>query len=140
MPRLDESQFSVEDLKSMRLFLTSKGRPTSDMTDEIWQKLYVQLKKKVEPYRDGSTKRMNARCSVPVINDWGVYEEDKTSDWKRYCMFINSALDDIRGGQHTLCFYYYQILQLLKFHKETLRTKYNKKDTYWEVWLEKQGE
>lgn len=141
MPKLDLCHFTVEDLGDMRLFITKKGRPTSDMTDIIWQKIFNQLQQKTVPYIDGKTARMKIDHSrTCVTNEWGEFEADQTTDWKRYCAFINTVLRDIRRGTIAYCFYYYQISQLLKFHKYDLRTKYDERDKQWEVWLDGKDE
>ena len=136
MPKLDVSHFTVEDLENMRLFITKKGRPTSDMTDAMWQKIFKQLRNKTVPYLNGSTSRMKIEYSrSSITNEWGEFEADQTTDWNRYCAFINTVLRDIRRGTSAYCYYYYQISQLLKFHKDDLETRYDERDKQWEVWL-----
>lgn len=136
MPRIEISQFSVEDLGKMRLFITKKGRPTSDMTDSIWQEIFERIKENTVPFINGEKKRMDNRISKATVNEWGEYEVDQTSDWTRYCNFINDVLRDIRTGNKSVCFFYYQISQLLKFHKDDLRTRYDVLNQQWEVWLD----
>lgn len=136
MPRIEDSQYPVEDLKDLRLFITEKGRPTSDMTEKIWQRIFVHLKANTIPIVNGSNKRMKVNIQRAIINEWGEYNEDNTTDWKRYCDFINDVLREIRTGKTAHCFFYYQISQLLKFHKEDLKTSYNKQERFWEVWID----
>lgn len=135
MPRINLSDFYISDLKQMRLYITEKGRPTLQLTDDIWQKIINQIKINIEPLDNGKNKKMVVRLSRAIMNEWGEYEEDQTPDWKRYCLFINSVLEDIRAGEISYCFYSYQIAQLLTFHKDTLQTRYDSTEKCWEVWL-----
>ena len=57
------------------------------------------------------------------------------TNWQQYCSYINDILSIIRSGQVDYCYYIYQILDLLKFHYDDLKTRYC--DGYWEVWLER---
>ena len=51
-----------------------------------------------------------------------------------YAQFINSVLKTIRKENGIdYCFYIYQIMKLLEFHHDDLRTRYC--NGYWEVWL-----
>lgn len=136
MPQIDVSHYSVEDLKAMQLFFNKKGRPTSDMTDKIWQEIFEQLKEKTMPYIDGEKKTMSYKFSYKTRSDDVLFELDQTTDWSRYCSFINTVLKDIRKGKKVFCFYYYQIIDLLKYHKNDLRTLYDSKERQWEVWLD----
>jgi hypothetical protein len=135
MPRIEDSQYPVEDLKDLRLFINEKGRPTSDMTEKIWQRIFALRKEQTIPLINGSKRRMKVIIDRAIVNEWGEYCEDTTTDWKRYCNFINDVLREIRMGKVANCFYYYQIMELLRFHKDDLETQYNKEEKYWEVWL-----
>lgn len=136
MPRIEDSQYPVEDLNDLRLFINEKGRPTSDMTEKVWQLIFAMRKERTIPYIDGKIRRMVFKQNRNALNEFGEYNEDTTTDWKRYCDFINEVLRDIRIGKVAICFYYYQIVDLLRFHKDDLMSRYNKEDTYWEVWLD----
>ena len=57
------------------------------------------------------------------------------TSWQSYCSYINDVLNNIRMGQIDYCYYIFQIMELARFHYNTLRTKYC--DGYWEVWLER---
>ena len=57
-----------------------------------------------------------------------------TTNYQEYCSFINDILSNIRSGQIDYVYYIYQITDLLKFHYDTLKTRYC--DGYWEVWLD----
>lgn len=129
------SLLNIKDLQDMRLFITKKGRPTKALTNSIWQRIFYQLKIGTIPYIDGEKKHMSAITSRAVLDEWGDFPIDQTTDYKRYCMFINQALREIRQGKVTYCYYYYQIAQLLKFHQTKLRSRYNELGHYWEVWL-----
>lgn len=137
MPRINLSDFYISDLKQMRLYITEKGRPTLQLTDTVWQQIIKQIKGNIKPLDNGTNKKMIVRSSRAIMNEWGEYEEDQTPDWKRYCQFINSVLDDIRAGEVSYCYYFYQISQLLAFHKNDLKTRYDESEKHWEVWLDK---
>lgn len=135
MPKIELKNFTINDLKDMRLFLSKKGRPTSEMTDVIWQEIFDRIKDTTIPFKEGKTKKMKKERNIRILNEFWDYEIDLTTDWDRYCMFINSVLEDIRAGHKSSCFYFYQIQELLKFHKDELVTKYDQKNKEWEVWL-----
>ena len=61
-------------------------------------------------------------------------EYDGITNWQSYCAYINDILRNIRKGGYDYCYYGYQIVELLKFHYNDLRTRYC--DGYWKVWLE----
>lgn len=126
--------YSLEELREMKLISNTNGRPTSYLTDEKWQKEFQIRKLFVDPSK---CKHMGGKFSKDV-NAWneetdGMYYG--ATNYQEYCRFINDILREIRRGQCEYCYYIYQIMDLLKFHKEDLRTKYC--DGYWEVWLER---
>lgn len=127
---------TLEELKELRLISNTNGRPTSTMTDEKWQKEFNLRKLFIEPYpRD--IKKMKGKFSKES-EKWneetqGTY--DGCTSWQQYCTYINDILSNIRSGQVDYCYYIYQIMDLLKFHHDTLRTRYC--DGYWTVWLER---
>ena len=135
MPRIDESQFTVEDLRSMG-FIQKDGRPSDNMTDKLWQPVFKQIKKKNVPFIDGYKKRMKYQYIKPIIDEDGNFLPDQTTCYQRYCMFINSTLREIRQGKIAYAYYLHQIYVLLRFHSN-LKTKF--KDYYWEVWLDKEN-
>ena len=135
MPEINLNDFTNKDLEQMRLFINEKSRPTTQLTDKIWQKIFVNVKQNIVPVQNGETKRMVFKYSRAIINEFGEYEADQSTDWKWYCTFINSVLKEIRDGQISYCYYFYQITQLLVFHKDTLRTRYDTSEKQWEVWL-----
>ena len=140
MEQMHVSTFDVKDLRKMRKFINKKGRPTLELNNRIWQRIFFQLKTTTIPYINGEKKHMSSRTSRAVLDEWGDYEIDKTTDYNRYCNFINQSLQEIRSGNTCYCYFYYQIGQLLKFHKDNLRTKFNELGKYWEVWLEKEDD
>ena len=109
MSKIELNNFSIKDLKDMRLFVSKKGRPTSEMTDIIWQQLFSRIKDTTIPLENGKAKKMKQIRYSRILNDIWDYEIDLTTDWDRYCMFINSILEDIRAGHKSICFYMYQI-------------------------------
>lgn len=127
---------TTEELKRKRIISNTEGRPTDSLTDEKWQKEFEIRKSIVTPYKNGKTMKLKGRYS----KEWGKWNEEKngtyhgTTNWQSYCSFINDVLANIRSGQVDYCYYIYQILEILKFHHDDLRTKYC--DGYWEVWLE----
>lgn len=116
-------------------FRMGNGRPESGLTDKEWQEEFAIRKLYVTPYKQYHTK-MGGRYSQDV-RKWNEDENGEykgVTNWQRYCFYINSILSSIRSGEHDYCYYKYQIMDLLKFHHDTLRTRYC--DGYWEVWLE----
>lgn len=132
MLRIDESQFTVEDLRSMG-FIKKDGRPSNNMTDKIWQPVFKQIKKKNVPFIDGEKKRMKYHYIKAVIDENGDYLPDQTTVYQRYCMFINSVLKEIRKNKIGYVYYLHQIYVLLRFHPN-LNARF--KEYYWEVWLD----
>lgn len=128
---------SFEELKEMKLISNTNGRPSSTLTDEKWKKEFNIRKLFVKPY-DKSITKLGGKHS----KESGMWNEDTqgeyygTTNWQEYCSFINDILKNIRSGQVDYCYYIFQIIDLLKFHLDDLRTKYC--DGYWEVWLERQ--
>lgn len=127
---------TTEELKRKRLISNTEGRPIDILTDEKWQKEFEIRKSIVTPYKNGKNMKLKGRYS----KEWGKWNEEKNgtyygaTNWQSYCSFINDILVNIRSGQVDYCYYIYQILEILKFHHDDLRTRYC--DGYWEVWLE----
>lgn len=124
-------------LKEMKpsFFRMGNGRPEFGLTDKEWQEEFAIRKLYVTPYKQYHTK-MGGRYSQDV-RKWNEDENGEykgATNWQQYCFYINSILSSIRHGEHDYCYYKYQIMDLLKFHHDTLRTRYC--DGYWEVWLE----
>lgn len=129
---------TLEELREMRLISNTNGRPSSTLTDEKWQKEFNIRKLFVKPVNKNITKlgqknAMSRETGYWNEEIWGKYQG--ATNWQEYCSFINDILSNIRAGQVDYCYYIYQIMDLLKFHYNNLRTKYC--DGYWKVWLEK---
>jgi len=125
---------TLEELRELKLISNTNGRPTSLMTDEKWQKEFNIRKMFVTPY-DKNIKRLGGKFSTESSR-WneetmGTYYGQ--TNWQEYCSYINDILRNIQAGQVDYCYFIYQIIDLLKFHHDTLQTKYC--DGYWEVWL-----
>lgn len=127
---------TLEELRELRLISNTNGRPTSAMTDEKWQKEFNLRKMFITPYPK-DIKRLKGQYS----KESGMWNEETQgtyhgcTSWQSYCSYINDILNNIRSGQVDYCYYIYQILDLAKFHYNTLKTRY--RDGYWEVWLER---
>ena len=127
---------TLEELKELRLISNTNGRPNSSMTDIKWQEEFKIRKLLTNPYSK-NIKTMKGKYSKEsgVWNVEANGEYQGCTSWQSYCSYINDILRNIRAGQIDYCYYIYQIVDLLKFHHDDLRTKYC--DGYWEVWLEK---
>lgn len=127
---------TLEDLRKMQLISNTDGRPSGSLTDAKWQKELPIRKLFITPYKNGQTKKLCGRLTEET-GSWHEQNQshyDGCTTWQTYCTFINDVLKNIRAGQIDYCYYVYQILDLLKFHYEDLRTRY--RDGYWEIWLE----
>ena len=129
---------TLEELREMKIISNTNGRPSSTLTDEKWQKEFNVRKFFVKPVnkdikRFGQKNTMSKETGYWNEETMGTYYG--ATNWQEYCSYINDILKNIRVGQIDYCYYIYQILDLLKFHYDNLRTKYC--DGYWEVWLEK---
>lgn len=134
--KMKYTNYSLEELREMRLVSNTNGRPTDFLTDEKWQKEFTLRKMFITPH-DKYYKKLTGKYSKES-GSWNKEtkgEYQGTTNWQQYCSFINSVLDTIRTGQVDYCYYIYQILDLAKFHYNDLRTKYC--DGYWEIWLER---
>lgn len=127
---------TLEELRELRLISNTNGRPTSALTNEKWQKEFNLRKMFITPHPKEIT-RLKGKYS----KESGMWNEETQgtyrgcTNWQSYCSYINDVLKNIRSGQIDYCYYIYQIVDLLKFHLDDLRTRYC--DGYWEVWLEK---
>ena len=126
---------TLEELRELRLISNTNGRPTSSMTDEKWQKEFNLRKMFITPHSKEITKLKGKYSKESVMwNEEMQGEYHGCTTWQSYCSYINDILNNIRSGQVDYCYYIYQILDIAKFHYNTLKTKYC--DGYWEVWLE----
>ena len=127
---------TLEELRELRLISNTNGRPTSAMTDEKWQKEFNLRKMFITPYSKDIKKLKGQHSKESCMwneETQGTYHG--CTSWQSYCSYINDILNNIRSGQVDYCYYIYQILDLAKFHYDTLKTRY--RDGYWEVWLER---
>lgn len=129
---------TLEELREMKLVSNTNGRPSSTLTDEKWQKEFNVRKLFVKPVSK-NIKRFGRKNSFSEETGYwneetmGVYHG--ATNWQDYCSSINDVLSNIRAGQVDYCYFIYQIMDVLKFYYDTLKTKYC--DGYWEVWLER---
>jgi hypothetical protein len=134
-------QMTLEELRAMKIISNTNGRPSSTLTDEKWQKEFNVRKLFVKPISPKSgIKKM--RCAKNRYSiESGTWNEELhgtyygCTNWQQYCSYIDDVLKTIRSGQVDYCYYMNQIMDLLRFHYEDLRTRYC--DGYWEVWLER---
>lgn len=108
------------------------------MSDEEWQKKFELMKLYVKPVSDKKLTR-HAREAYILGRNWCLTDNEQydTLD-KRYVNYINDVLKQIRSKKVDYCYYYYQIMDLLKF-EPNLKTKLVHEDsnTYFEVWIDK---
>lgn len=122
---------NLETLKEIKPTRTTHGRPSYTLTDKEWQNQFATMKLYITPHKKSVT-RMGGKFS----QESGIHIEnyDGITNWQSYCSYINDILKNIRAGNRDYCYFGYQIIDLLKFHYNNLKTKYC--DGYWEVWLE----
>lgn len=127
---------TLEELRELKLVSNTNGRPTSAMTNEKWQKEFNIRKMFITPHSK-DIKKMKVQYS----KESGMWNEETQggycgcTTWQSYCSYINDILNNIRSGQVDYCYHIYQIMDIAKFHYNTLKTRYC--DGYWEVWLER---
>lgn len=127
---------TFEELREKKLISSTNGRPSSTLTDEKWQKEFNIRKLFVKPY-DKSITKLGGKYS----KESGMWNEETqgeyygATNWQEYCSFINDILKNLKTGQIDYCYYIYQVMDLVGFYYNNLRTKYC--DGYWEVWLER---
>lgn len=128
----------LEQLRKMKIVSNTDGRPSDTLTDEKWQREFEVRKLFVHPNDQKHTKMNGPYSREPgVWNDKSDAGYPGPTNWQSYCSYMNDVLRNIRSGQTDYCYFIYQILDLLKFHYDELKTKYC--DGYWEVWLERRG-
>lgn len=127
---------TLRELKEKKLISGGDGRPCAGLTDEKWQQEFQIRRFLLTPYSNGERKlgRSCARESG-VWNTATAGSYCGPTGWQAYCSYINDVLRNIRAGQVDYCYYMYQIMDLLRFHYEDLRTRLC--DGYWEVWLDR---
>lgn len=127
---------TLEKLREMKIISNTNGRPLSSLTDEKWQKEFDLRKMFIVPYPK-NIKKFGGKYS----REYSIRGKENNdtyygyTNYQSYCSFINDVLKNIRSGQMDYCYYIFQIMDLLKFHYDDLRTRYC--DGYWEIWLER---
>lgn len=127
---------TLDELRKKKIVSLTDGRPQTSLTDEKWQQEFHIRKAFVIPY-DKNAAKLGGKYS----NESGAWKEERQgvyfgcTNWQQYTAYINDILNMIRSRQVDYCYYIYQIIDLLKFHPKSLKTKYC--DGYWEVWLER---
>lgn len=122
----------LEDLKDKRLISNFDNRPSDRLTDEKWQQEFQIWKDVIKP-----CSKKTKKLSVMDFRKENNISYHKRIDYPTYCTYMNGVLENIQKGATDFCYYTYQILDLLKFYKDELRTKYFDDDKYWAVWLER---
>lgn len=125
---------NLETLKQIKPSRFNNGRPSSTLTDKEWQNQFEATKLYITPY-DKSVTRMGGKFSRESGKGYENNDYDGITNWQSYCSYINDVLKTIRTGNHDYCYFGFQIIDLLKFHYNDLKTRYC--DGYWEVWLAK---
>lgn len=128
----------MEELKNINISALGNGRPADTLTDKKWQNEFEILKLYVTPSKK-KQKVHGGKYSKDCGDDF--YEEYKgVTNWQSYCRYINDVMRCLRNGEREYCYFKYQIIDLLKYYHDELRTKfYPDKNgmSYWEVWLER---
>lgn len=126
---------TLDELRELKVISNENGRPSQSLTDKKWQEEFELRKLFITPFKK-EVKKMGGLYS----KDTGMWNTETkgeyygTTNYQEYCSFINDILSNIRSGQIDYVYYIYQINDLLKFHNDTLKTRYC--DGYWEVWLD----
>ena len=128
---------NLEILKQNRSMRISHGRPLPTLTEKEWQNQFAATRLCITPHPPSMTK-MGGRYPRGQEKRSNNETYDGITNWQSYCSFINDVLNQIRLGHHDYVYFGYQIIDLLKFHYDTLRTKYC--DGYWEVWLDQESQ
>lgn len=125
----------LQKMKDLHIISNTKGRPLEGLTNAKWQEEFQIRKTYVTPVSP-KIKKMQTRFST----ESGLWNEETqgtyygTTNYQEYTSFINDVLRVIESGKHDYCYFIYQIMDILKFHYNDLKTKYC--DGYWEIWLE----
>lgn len=123
---------NLQELNNVIPTRTIKGRPSSTLTDKEWQDELAIMKLYITPHKNMT--RMGGKYSRGYTKTSEETTYDGITNWQSYCAYINDVLKNIRKGYHEFCYFTYQIVDLLKFHYDDLKTRYC--DGYWEVWLD----
>ena len=120
------------------LNLNTLEKEIKNMSDKEWQQKFEIMKLHIKPVNDRKMTR-HARKTYILGKRWTLSDNEycgETLD-QRYCNFINDVLKQIRMGRIDYCYYYYQIMDLLKFEPR-LKTQlvHDDANTYFKVWLD----
>lgn len=107
----------------------SKGKPSASMTDKQWQEQFQILKAITIPSRF-------SKMRLIYLSDADNQNYHGDTIYSYYCRYINNVLESIRSGKHDFCYFTYQIIDLLKYEKHKLMSKYHPQDQVFEVWIE----
>ncbi len=91
-------------------------KPAPGYTNKQWQHDFAELKEKAQ--------------SEPALSEPNSIGGLETP----YESFLESVLYTIRHGEVDICYYIYQIIDLLKYEKN-LQTRYVPSEEYFRVWL-----
>lgn len=122
--RKPQVEYTKEDLKRMGLLHNSDTRPKAELTDESWQVEFELRRKFIKDHPQDKTRLKTNDFEGLTLNSF-------------YVEFINDSLKELKAGETIYCYYIYQIEELLKFHKNTLKTKYMPMYGCWAAWLGK---
>lgn len=123
----------LENIAGIKPSRITNGKPSSALTNKEWQEQFQIMKLYITPHKK-SVSRMRGKFQRESGKQYADKQYDGITNRQSYCSFINDILKNIKAGSHDYCYFGYQIIDLLKFNYNNLRTKYH--DGYWEVWLE----
>lgn len=95
------------------------GKPPKEYSDKQWQNDFERIKQNTSQ----------------SLSNYMPVELDDDSEQNTYNEFINDVLNNIRAGATDYCFYIYQIAELLRYEHNRLKTKYDKGNECFLVWL-----
>lgn len=122
----------TKNFNVIRLLERGDRRPVN-ISDAEWQQMFDVLRFTTPISKDKRFK------PAPNFTINGVTQKEKeTTQWRYYTQYINNVLSNIRNGEHDICYFIYQIKDLLQFENTKLKTKLVNDDgfLYFDVWLE----
>ena len=125
---------TLEELFYVKPTRTTQGRPGANLTDKKWQDEFEIMKLYVKPYKNPPS-RFGGKNSKESGRTYENVTYHGITNYQSYCSFIIDILKNLKAGNVDFVYYGYQIADLLRFHYDTLRTRYC--DGYWAVWLER---
>ena len=97
---------TLEELRELKLISNTNGRPTSDMTDDKWQKEFNLRKLFITPY-PSDIKKLKGKYS----KESGYWNEETmgtyhgATNWQNYCSFIIKFLSGLTLNHYELTCY-----------------------------------